>query len=75
MSDLKSVLLTQIHGSEREIEAIENKIASSDNLHTTPSDFAAMRSEQERHRQEALGCKASIDETLVHEHEKRNKND
>jgi hypothetical protein len=52
--------MDQIHSSEREIEALENKINESDEL-TAPADYAAIRHEQEQHRQRILRSKADID--------------
>jgi hypothetical protein len=54
-------LMRQIHSSEREIDALENKINESDESATGPSDFSAMRNEQEQHRQRILKSKADID--------------
>jgi hypothetical protein len=54
--------MDQIHSSEREIDALENKINGSDDSTTGPEDFAAMRSEQEKHRQQILKSKAEIDQ-------------
>jgi hypothetical protein len=54
--------MEQIHSSEREIDALENKINESDESTTTPDDFAVMRSEQEQHRQRLLKSKAEIDQ-------------
>jgi hypothetical protein len=53
--------MDQIHSSEREIEALENKINESDQL-TAPEDYAAIRHEQEQHRQRILTSKAEIDQ-------------
>jgi hypothetical protein len=52
--------MDQIHSSEREIDALQNKISECDD--STPADeYAAMRHEQERHRQLILQRKAQID--------------
>jgi hypothetical protein len=58
-------LKKEMHEAEREIDAIENKIANADDSNTYPADYAAMRSEQEQQRQHILKCKASIDDQLV----------
>lgn len=63
MSDPSSeALKKQINYELREIEAIEDEIAQCDDSKTYPPDYAIMRSKQEKHRQEALKCKASLDE-------------
>ena len=54
--------MDQIHSSEREIDALENKINESDESTAAPDDYAAMRSEQEQHRQQILKSKADIDQ-------------
>jgi hypothetical protein len=54
-------LLKEIHDAEREIDAIECKIQFADLKTTYPHEYAAMRSEQENHRQQILHCKASLD--------------
>jgi hypothetical protein len=54
--------MDQIHSSEHEIDALENKINESDESTTAPDDYAAMRSEQEQHRQQILKSKADIDQ-------------
>jgi hypothetical protein len=61
-------LKKQMHEAEREIDAIENKIANADDSDTHPADYAAMRSEQEKQRQRALKCQASIDDQVIDEH-------
>ena len=55
--------MDQIHSSEREIDALQNKITNADDSTTGPDDYAAMRSEQERHRQQILKSKAEIDQS------------
>jgi len=50
----------QIHSSEREIDALQNKISNSDDS-TTADEHAPMRHEQERHRQLILQRKSQID--------------
>jgi hypothetical protein len=55
-------LVGQIRASEREIDALANKIANADESTTQPADFAAMRIEQEDHRQRILKCKSAIDQ-------------
>jgi hypothetical protein len=60
-------LKKQMHEAETEIDAIENKIADADDTDTYPADYAAMRSEQEKQRQRALKCKASIDDQVMAE--------
>jgi hypothetical protein len=60
-------LKKQMHEAEREIDAIENKIANANDSNTYPADYAAMRSEQEKHRQDVLRCKASIDDQVITE--------
>lgn len=47
--------MDQIHSSVREIDALENKINRSDD--STSDDYAAMRSEQEKQRQQILSRK------------------
>ncbi|MGF7183365.1 translation initiation factor 6 (eIF-6) [Tunturiibacter psychrotolerans] len=54
-------LMDQIHSSEREIDALQNKINACDDS-TTTNDYAAMRREQEKHRQRILKSKADIDQ-------------
>jgi hypothetical protein len=54
--------MDKIHSSEREIDALENKINESDDATTGPDDYAAMRSEQEKQRQQILKSKADIDQ-------------
>jgi hypothetical protein len=54
--------IAQFHSSEREIDALENKINESDDSTTDPNDYAAMRSEEEKHRQQILKSKADIDQ-------------
>jgi hypothetical protein len=54
-------LIEHIHSSEREIDALENKIANSDDATTIPADYSAMRTQQEEHRQRILKCKSDID--------------
>jgi hypothetical protein len=61
-------LKKQMHEAEREIDAIENKIANADDSNIYPADYAAMRSEQEKYRQDVLRCKASIDDQVMAEH-------
>jgi hypothetical protein len=58
-------LTKQMHEAEREIDAIENKIGNADDSTTYPADYAAMRSEQEKRRQQVLNCKASINEQVM----------
>jgi hypothetical protein len=53
-------LLKQIQYAEREIEAIETKIANCDDSETSPAEYAQMRSEQERNRQCILKCRAEM---------------
>jgi hypothetical protein len=53
-------LKKQMHAAESEIEAIECKIAAADDSETTPADYDAMRSEQERERQKMLESKRSM---------------
>jgi hypothetical protein len=53
-------LLKEVQCAEREIEGIENHIATCDDFSTTPSEYAAMRSEQERHRQYILQCRVQM---------------
>jgi hypothetical protein len=55
-------LKKQMHDEEREVEAMENKIAFADLSTTYPHEYTAMRTEQEHHRQSALKCKASLDD-------------
>jgi hypothetical protein len=55
-------LKKEMHEAEREIDAIENKIANANDSDTSPADYTAMRSEQEKQRQRALKCKAEIDD-------------
>jgi hypothetical protein len=62
-------LKKEMHEAEREIDAIENRIANADDSNTSPADYAEMRSEQEAQRQRALECKASIDDQVMAEHE------
>jgi predicted nucleic acid-binding Zn-ribbon protein len=61
-------LLKEIHDAEREIDAIECKIQFADLKKTYPHEYAAMRSEQENHRQQILHCKASLDNHVKAEH-------
>jgi len=56
-------LIDQIHSSEHEIDALENKINELDESSTAPEDYAAMRSEQEQHRQRIIKSKADIDKS------------
>jgi len=55
-------LVNQIHSSEREIDALENRIANLDDSIVYSADCAAMRNEQEEHRQRILKWKSDIDE-------------
>jgi hypothetical protein len=55
----------EMHEAEREIDAIENKIANADYSDTYPADYAAMRAEQETQRQRALKSKAEIDDQVM----------
>jgi hypothetical protein len=57
-------LKKEMHEAEIEIDAIENKIANADDSDTYPADYAAMRSEQEQHRQQILKRKAEIDDSI-----------
>jgi hypothetical protein len=57
-------LKKQIHRAEEQISAIASKIENSDDANTYPADYAAMRSEQEAHRQAILKCEAEIDSSL-----------
>jgi molecular chaperone GrpE (heat shock protein) len=57
-------LKKEMHEAEREIDAIENKIANADDSNTYPADYAAMRSEQEQQRQHILKCKAEMDDSI-----------
>jgi len=57
-------LKKEMHEAEREIDAIENKIANADDSDTYPADYAAMRSEQEKQRQHILECKSEIDDSI-----------
>ena len=59
--------IAQIHSSEREIDALENKINESDESATEPKAYAAMRREQENHRQKILKSKAEIDQKMYAE--------
>ncbi len=52
--------MDQIHSSEREIDALQNKINECDES-TTGDEYAAMRHEQEQHRQLILQRKSQID--------------
>jgi hypothetical protein len=52
--------MDQIHFSEREIEALENKISESVEA-KTDDNYTALRREQERHRQRILQFKSQID--------------
>jgi hypothetical protein len=61
-------LFKEIHDAEREIDAIEWKIQFADLKKTYPHEYAAMRSEQENHRQQILHCKASLDNHVKAEH-------
>ncbi|NYF88900.1 hypothetical protein RBB79_05125 [Tunturiibacter empetritectus] len=54
--------IAQIHSSEREIDALENKINEADESTTEPKYYAAMRREQEQHRQQILKSKSEIDQ-------------
>jgi hypothetical protein len=54
--------MDQIHSSEHEIDALENKINESDESTIAPDDYAALRSEQEKQRQQILKSKAEIDQ-------------
>jgi hypothetical protein len=65
---IHETLKKEMHEAEREIDAIENKISNADDSDTYPADYAAMRSEQEKQRQRALKCKASIDDQIMDEH-------
>jgi hypothetical protein len=53
--------MDQIHSSEREIDALQNKISESDDS-TTAEEYDAMRHDQEKHRQQILKSKAEIDQ-------------
>jgi hypothetical protein len=53
-------LVDQIRTSEREIDALANKIANADESTTQPADFAAMRNEQEE-QQRILKCESAIE--------------
>jgi hypothetical protein len=55
-------LLAQIRCSELEIEALANRIASANDSAAFPSDFAAMRVEQEVHRKRIMQWKSEIDQ-------------
>jgi hypothetical protein len=54
--------MAQIHSSEREIDALQNKITNADDSTTGPDDYAAMRHAQEKHRQQILKSKADMDQ-------------
>jgi hypothetical protein len=58
-------LVKQIHEAEREIACIESKIETAELNDAYPHEFAAMRSEQEHHRQDLLKCKTDIDSSLL----------
>jgi hypothetical protein len=63
MSDPNHIeLVAQIRSSECEIEALSNRIANAEDSMTSPSDYAAMRREQEEHRLHILKCKSEIDQ-------------
>ncbi|MBB5331724.1 hypothetical protein HDF14_005373 [Edaphobacter lichenicola] len=53
--------MDQIHSSEQDTDALENKINESDESTTAPDDYAAMRHEQERLRQVILQRKSEIE--------------
>ena len=53
-------LLKEISFSEREIDAIENKIANNDEFAKDPAEFSAMRREQEQNRQRILKCRETM---------------
>jgi hypothetical protein len=57
-------LKKQMHEAEREIDAIECKIQFADLKTTYPDEYSGMRTEQERHRQQILKAKASIDDQV-----------
>jgi len=57
-----AALIDQIHKSEREIDALENRIANLDDSIAYSADHAAMRTVQEEHRQRILKCKSDIDQ-------------
>jgi hypothetical protein len=57
-------LLEQIQYAEREIESIEAKIANCDDSDTCPSEYAQMRSEQERNRQQILKCRNDMKSSI-----------
>ncbi len=61
------VLLKQMHRAESEIDAVENKIANSDDFNTYPADYAAMRLEQEQCRQQILECQAEMGQIKMQE--------
>jgi hypothetical protein len=58
------LLLKQIQHAEREIDAIEAKIANCDDSETSPADYAQMRSEQERNRQHILKCRDEMNSSI-----------
>jgi hypothetical protein len=53
-------LKKEMHAAESEIDAIENKIACSDESEITSADVAVLRSEEEKHRQKALRTRSAM---------------
>ena len=60
LDSFEESMLKEMHSAETGIEAVAAKIANADDADTYPSDYAAMRSEQEQHRQQALKCWSAI---------------
>jgi hypothetical protein len=56
----QEALLKQVQLAEREIEAIETKIANCDDFETSPGEYAEMRAEQERNRRRILECRSEM---------------
>jgi predicted nucleic acid-binding Zn-ribbon protein len=54
-----------LHDEERAIDALECKIRAADLRTAYPQEFDEIRAEQEEHRQQALRCKAEIDQHIA----------
>ncbi len=64
-------LTKEIYEAELEIEALESKIQFADLKTTYSHEYAAMRSEQEQHRQRILKCQALINDQINAERSER----
>jgi hypothetical protein len=58
-------LKKKLHNEEREIEALECTVQHADLRTAYPQEYAEIRFEQEEHRQQALRCKAEMDQKIA----------